>query len=210
MVERIKMGYANCYLVSGEGGSILVDSCNYKDGEKIFKRVKDKNVKLILLTHCHFDHVSSAEYLSRRLGVPIAMSREDAHLIGNGEASILKAHTPLGRIMARFSRGVLTRATYSKFTPELWLEEGQKLSEYGVRASVVALPGHTKGSVGVLTDEGDFIVGDAVFNMLHPTGSRLYEDRETMEHSFEKIRKSGAVNVYMGHGNPIPANKLKS
>ena len=62
MVERIKMGYANCYLVSGEGGSILVDSCNYKDGEKIFKRVKDKNVKLILLTHCHFDHGMKAEH----------------------------------------------------------------------------------------------------------------------------------------------------
>ena len=206
MVERIKMGYANCYLLSGDDGSILIDTCNYKDGPKIYERVKNKNVKLILLTHCHFDHVSSAKYISKRLNVPIAMSNADIHLIGNGQASILHGNTPLGKFMVFFSQAVLKKATYSVFTPEVLLEDGQELSEYGVKAKVVALPGHTKGSVGILTADGKFIVGDAMFNMLRPTGSRLYEDEQVMEQSVDKIRKSGAKTVYVGHGNPIPMN----
>ena len=192
MVERIKMGYANCYLV-----------CNYKDGPRILKYIKDKNVKLILLTHGHFDHVSSAKYLAKKLNVPIAMSEKDVYLIGNGTESILHGKTPIGRLMSRYSKPVLKRSTYSLFKPDILLEDGQELSEYGVKARVMELPGHTKGSVGILTDDGDFIVGDAMFNMLRPTGSRLYENEETMKKSVEKIRKSGAKIIYVGHGKPI-------
>lgn len=203
MISRLKFGYANCYLLSGESGSILIDTCNYKDGPGIMKRIEDKNVRLILLTHGHFDHVSSAQYLAKRLNVPIAMSEKDMNLLGNGKASVLHGTTALGKVFAFFSQPVLKKATYSIFKPDVLLADGQDLSEYGVKASVVALPGHTKGSVGVLTQEGEIIVGDAMFNMMRPTGSRIFEDKETMEKSVEKIRNSGVKTIYVGHGKPI-------
>ena len=203
MIQRLKFSYANCYLLTGEGGSILIDTCNYKDGPGILKRVEGKNVKLILLTHGHFDHVSSAKYLAKRLNVPIAMSEKDLYMLGNGTASVLHADTLFGRVMVHFSQRVLKIATYSAFKPDILLEDGQGLSEYGVKASVIALPGHTKGSIGVLTDDGEIIVGDAMFNMMRPTGSRLFEDKDTMEQSVLKIKKSGAKTIYVGHGKPI-------
>lgn len=203
MVEIIKMRWANCYLLSGKNGSILIDSCNSEDGEQILSRIENKNVKLILLTHCHFDHVGSAEFLSKRLNIPIAMNEADTQLIGNGQASILKGNTFIGRIMSRHSSGILTKATYSVFTPDIFISDGQDLSEYGIAAHVVALPGHTKGSIGVLTDEGEFIVGDAMSNMLGPTGSPLFENEEMMKNSVNTIRKSGAKIIFVGHGNPI-------
>ena len=52
----------------------------------------------------------------------------------------------------------------------------------------------------------DFVVGDAMFDMLRPTGSRLYEDGDEMRRSVEKIRASGAKTIWVGHGNPIPNN----
>lgn len=203
MIERIRISYANCYLLSGEGGSILIDTCNYKDGERILKRIRDRNVRLILLTHCHFDHVSSAKYLADRLNVPIAMSGADLHLLGKGQLSVLHASTPLGRLFSAFSQPVLKKATYSWFMPDILLEDGQSLAEYGVNARVVALPGHTKGSVGVLTEEDGIIVGDAMFNLLRPTAARIYEDEELMLESVAKIRASVADTIYVGHGRPI-------
>ena len=203
MIEMIKIGYANCYLLSGEDGAVLIDTCNYKDGPKILSHVRDRNVKLILLTHGHFDHVSSAKYLAKRLGVPIAMSEKDVCLLGHGTDSKLSGNTPLGRLFASCSQPVLKRSTYSIFKPDILLEDGQSLSEYGVKARVIALPGHTKGSVGVLTDDREFIVGDAMFNLLRPTGSRLYEDEKAMEQSVELVKKSGAKIIYVGHGKPI-------
>jgi len=203
MIERIRISYANCYLLSGEGGAILIDSCNYKDGPKILKRIRDKNVKLILLTHGHFDHVASAKYLSKRLNVPIAMSEKDLPIIGKGEASILHGTTALGKVFSFFSKPVLKRAAYSVFEPDVLLTEGQDLSEYGVKAHIIELPGHTKGSVGVLTDDGSIIVGDAMFNILRPTVARIFEDEETMRRSVAKIKDSGAKTIYFGHGKPI-------
>lgn len=207
-VTRIKRGYANCYLLEGEDGSILVDTCNVKDGPPILRAVTGKNVRLILLTHCHFDHVSSAAYLAKRLNVPIAMSERDVPLIGHGTDSHLHADNVLGKIMVFFSQDVLRKSTYSLFTPTVFLEDGMDLSPWGVAAHVVALPGHTPGTVGVLTDGGDFIVGDAMFDILRPTGSRLFEDRAEMLRSLEKIRGSNARTIWVGHGSPIAGRAI--
>lgn len=88
------------------------------------------------------------------------------------------------------------------------MKDGDDLSEYGIDARIVALPGHTKGSVGILTGEGDFIVGDALFNIFQPAEAPLYEDRAQMEKSAESITQSGARFLYVGHGKPFPIEKL--
>ena len=176
---------------------------NFNNGQGILKRVIDKNVKLILLTHGHFDHVGSAQYLAKRLNVPIAMSEKDVPIISKGEESILLGTTALGKIFSFFSKPVLKRSKYSTFKPDVLLSEGQELSKYGVDAKILELPGHTKGSIGVLTENGDIIVGDAMFNILRPTVARIFEDEEAMRKSVEKIKKSGAKTIYVGHGKPI-------
>ena len=204
MVKRIRHSYMNCYLLKGETGTVLVDTCYYKEGKKLYDEVKDENVRLIFLTHCHFDHVGSAQYLSQRLGVPIAMSGLDNRLICRGTDSILHGHTIWGRIMSSCSQPVLRRATYSRFTPTVELEEGFDLSPYGVAAHAVSLPGHTPGTMGILTDDGrEMLVGDAMFDMMRPTGSRLYEDYDEMVRSVDKIKRIDPELIYVGHGKPI-------
>jgi len=42
----------------------------------------------------------------------------------------------------------------------MFLEEGQPLSDVGLDASVLHLPGHSKGSIGILTASGDLFCGD--------------------------------------------------
>ena len=128
------------------------------------------------------------------------MSEADTRLIGRGELSILQGHTPLGLAVSRFSEGVLRSVRYPVFTPDVYVEDGQDLSEYGVSARVVALPGHTKGSVGVLTGAGGLFVGDAMAHMGFEMP--IYEDRRQMEKSAAKIRSSGARTVYFAHGLP--------
>lgn len=209
MIKRLRHGYKNCYLLKGDDGGILVDTGYVKDGKKLFEQLKDENIKLIFLTHCHFDHVGSAEYLSKRLGAPIAMNSLDNSLIGHGTNSILHGHTLWGRIMSSCSQFVLKRAVYSSFVPAVSLTEGFDLSPYGVSAHAVALPGHTPGTTGIITDDGKaMIVGDAMFDMMKPTGSRLYEDYDEMCRSAEKIRGLDPDVVYVGHGAPITRRKF--
>ena len=39
--------------------------------------------------------------------------------------------------------------TLQEFKPDIFLKDGDSLSGYGVNASIIALPGHTDGSIGI-------------------------------------------------------------
>ena len=208
MTVHIKRGISNCYLLTGEGGSILIDACGRSDASFLYENIKNQNVRLILLTHGHPDHTGAASELARRLGAPVAMSREDAALLQNPAGEALRAHTVAGRILKLATKSIMGTGKNAAFSPDVWLADGQDLSEYGVDGEVIALPGHTKGSVGVLTGAGDFFVGDAMFNLLRPTGSLVYENREEMDQSVGKIILSGAKRIWFGHGKPMPVEKL--
>lgn len=203
MIHRIPCGIVNCYLLTGETGSILVDACNPGMGDGIRKAIGNAEVKLIVLTHGHSDHIGSTAYLRDQMHAPIAMSGMDVELIANPRMRKLYGHTPLGCILARASETAMADAGTSKFEPDILLSDGDDLSHYGVQASIITLPGHTAGSIGVLTNEHELVAGDAAFHMLRPTGARIYEDRAAMEQSISKMRQRGVERLYVGHGSPF-------
>lgn len=207
-IKRIPCGIVNCYLLTGDQGSILVDTGNPGMTDAILSAIPNADVRLILLTHGHSDHIGSAACLRDRLHAPIAMHEADKVLITNPNARKLYAHTPLGRMLSRMSESTMEHAGTPAFEPDLLLSDGDSLSPYGVHASVVYLPGHTAGSIGVLTDENDLIAGDAACHMLRPTAARLYEDRAMMERSIDKMNDLSVRRLYVGHGAPFPLSAI--
>lgn len=207
-VQRISCGFVNCYLLMDDAGAILIDTANPHCSDLILRQLGNVSVNLIVLTHGHSDHVGSAAELSQKLHAPVAMHEADTPLITAPASRKLQGHTLLGRVLAGASQSVMAKTRVSPFVLTVPVDEGFDLSAYGVRAHVVALPGHTAGSIGVLTNTGDIIVGDAAFHMLRPTGARIYEDRKEMEASVEKIRRLCTGSIYVGHGNPIRAVDL--
>lgn len=208
MIERIQCTVANCYLLTGSQGSVLVDTGSPVDTSHIYRRVQDKNVRLILLTHGHPDHSGGSFILAQQLCVPVAMSAQDAELLQSPSKRTLRAHTILGKGLVFSSQLTLGAKAGQPFLPDIWLKDGQSLLAYGIDAQIVALPGHTKGSIGVLTAGEDFIVGDAMFNILRPTAALLYEDRVQMEKSVAIITHSGAKILHPGHGKPFARQKV--
>lgn len=87
------------------------------------------------------------------------------------------------------------------FEPTIDLKNGDDLSDYGVDAKVVELPGHTKGSIGIEVEDNLF-VGDALMNMFYPTVSMLYVDEQEMLSSAKYISELGDKTIYFGHGKP--------
>ena len=72
-----------------------------------------------------------------------------------------------------------------------------------------ALPGHTEGSAGVLTGDGEFVAGDALMNFFRPTKARMFELPEQVTASAERVIKSGARVIYPGHGKPFAPSGVR-
>lgn len=202
-IKRIKCGNGNCYIVSNAENAVLVDTCREKYREKILNACKPYNIRLLILTHGHLDHVQNAAYLAKELDVPIAMSMADVELIDNNIAQSLDAESFMGKIVLAVSIKSLSTEKFTRFTPDVFLEEGDNLRAYGINAEILALPGHTDGSVAVDVDGKHLIVGDALMNMFYPTVSMLYHDKEVMLKSAERIGNLGERVIYFGHGKPL-------
>lgn len=202
-VERIQCGNGNCYIISNGKNAVLVDTCREKYRKKILNACIPYNIRLIVLTHGHFDHIQNAAFLSKYLNAPIAMHKDDLELIPNNMTQKLYAHTFLGKIVLYASIKGFNSDNLKIFTPSVFLKHGDTLSNYGISAKIIELPGHTNGSIAIDVNEKYLIVGDVLMNMFYPTVSMLYHDKYAMLASAEKISKLGNKTIYFGHGKPV-------
>ena len=201
-IHRIRCGSVNCYLVTAGDRAVLVDTGREAHRQQVLDACREVNVKLVVLTHGHVDHAQKAAFLSASLGVPVAMCGADRELLENGLAQPLRARGLLGRpLLAASVRSLRTDRTppVADLRP---LEDGDSLAEYGVGARVIALPGHTRGSIGLDVAGRSLIVGDALMNFGRPSVSLLYHDRDSLMESAGRISRLGPRRIYFGHGAP--------
>lgn len=203
-IERIACGNGNCFLVQEGDRAILVDTCRTKYREQILAACRQVKTTLIVLTHGHVDHIQNAAWLAQQLQVPIAMHQADRELARNNLLEPLSAHSLPGKLILALSRHSFAHDVIEPFEASVFLKEGASLHEYGVQATVVELPGHTRGSIGLEVWGEDWIVGDALMNMFYPAQSMLYGDRAQMEKSAARISASAARSIHFGHGSSLP------
>lgn len=198
----IRSGFATCYLIRGEEQSILVDTCGTDGREKVYNAVKDANVSLIVLTHGHYDHIQNAAWLANALGAEIAMSEADYAMITDQNAQPTYGRSLIQRISVFIARNG-TGTVIDTFEPDISLSDGQRVSGYGVDFSVIGLPGHTNGSIGIFIEDGNYLfAGDACMNLFILTEPLLFSNYNELLNSMDLVRNSQAHTVFFGHGFP--------
>lgn len=199
-IKRIHWGIGNCFLIQENNNAILIDTARDKYKYRILEECKKLNIRLIVLTHGHLDHIQNAAFLSKELGVPIAMQKLDYKLTRDNMLEPLYAHTILGKLVLASVTRSFKKDKIESFEPEIFLQEGDSLIDYGINAEIIGLPGHTKGSIGIYAWHEELIVGDALMNIIHPTVSMLYENWNCTQNSAKKISSLPAKIVHFGHG----------
>ena len=201
-IKRIKGGTDNCYLVTDGGKAILVDTASRQCLEQVIAECDKYEMKLIVLTHVHFDHAENAAELSERYGIPVAVHRKDEELFDGFDRQPMKSSGLVGRAVLGLSLKVLRNTPVKRPENLVYVREGDDLGAYGFDAKIIELPGHTLGSVGVDVEGKHLIVGDALDNWIRPGVAHLFHDRDAALKSAEKIRALGDRTVYYGHGKP--------
>ena len=100
-ITRIKCKTDNCYLISEGRNAILVDTSNGPARDMVTAECDKYDLKLIVLTHTHFDHAENAAFLSKRYGVPVAFHKADDELFENYDKQTLKCYGLTGRIVLK-------------------------------------------------------------------------------------------------------------
>jgi hydroxyacylglutathione hydrolase len=206
-----RLGSVNCYLVETGAGYVLIDTGGSNSREQLVRELESAgcrpgDLKLIVITHGDFDHIGNAAYLRQEFGASIAMHADDSGMAGRGDMfwngksgnALIKVIAP---IVFRFGKA-------SRFEPDVCLEDGYGLSEYGFDAAVLAIPGHSKGSIGILTAGRDLFCGDLFSNTDKPVLNSIMDDLAAANASLEKLRSSAINTVYPGHGKPFLMEQL--
>ncbi|MDH5481449.1 MAG: MBL fold metallo-hydrolase [Candidatus Bathyarchaeota archaeon] len=197
----------NCYLVRTSHGFILIDAGRTNKRGTIEKELVSVgclpgNLKLIVLTHGDFDHCGNAGYLRQKFGIEIAMHKDDSGMVERGD---MLWNRNKQNILIRIIFRLFFRLSKSdRFKPDLYIDEGYDFSGYGFDAKVLNIPGHSKGSIGILTASGDLFCGDLLANVAKPEVWSIIDDKVAAHNSIEKLKRLQINTVYPGHGQPFP------
>jgi hydroxyacylglutathione hydrolase len=202
-----KFGSVNCYLIETNTGYILIDTGGSKKRTDLEKELESAGckpgyLKLIVLTHGDFDHSGNAAYLRKQFGAKIVMHRGDSGMVERGN---MFWNRKKGNILL----GMMTRILFGfgkskRFKPDLYIEDGYNLSGYEFDAKVLHIPGHSKGSIGILTADGNLFCGDLLENKDKPVLNSIIDDLTTANSSVEKLKSLKIKTIYPGHGKPFP------
>ena len=202
-----RLGSVNCYLIKTNTGYILIDTGCTRKRTDLVKELesagcKPGNLQVIVLTHGDFDHSGNAAYLRKKFGARIAMHCDDSGMVERGNMFWNRSKS---NIIIRMIAPILFRFGKSeRFKPDSYIEDGDDLCENGFDARVLHVPGHSKGSIGILTSSGDLFCGDLLENIHKPKLNSIMDDLTTANTSVEKLNKSNIRTVYPGHGKPFP------
>jgi glyoxylase-like metal-dependent hydrolase (beta-lactamase superfamily II) len=175
---------SNAYLIDAKRKT-LVDAGI--DGKRVLGQVP-ADLDLIVLTHCHYDHMAAVPEIVAATGAKVAMHEDDIACLKSDRIS---AAATFGRKSPAFKVDVV-------------LHDGDLVDLSDVKLKVIHTPGHTPGSI-CLYDEASHILftGDTVFEGGSFGRTDIGGNEEHMINSLEKLTKYDVTALYPGHGNPV-------
>jgi len=175
---------SNCYIVGSESdneGMIIDPGASAK---QILSTVKELglNIRLIVLTHGHMDHIGAVKGVKEATGAEVAIHTDDA------------------RFLRRLSLSTIYNFSFPS-TPDRLLGDGDSIDVGDLHFTVLHTPGHSPGGICLL-GHGVLFSGDTLFN--HGIGRTDFpgaSHNQLMNSIYTKLMTlPDDTVVYPGHG----------
>lgn len=217
-VRRLGSRWVNWYLVEHPEGLTVIDAglpahdAQFVALLETFGR-SPRDVKDVVLTHWHPDHVGLGAWLSSRYGATVWAPKSEVALITGNEKPVQPNFLPyLWRPpMVRYLLSVV-RDGARRVEPVSRVQSydpGANGLPGGLRA--IATHGHTRGHCALLDEQrGVLFCGDALatVNLLtwkpepRPLPAQINHDNDAVLHALARVEETDADIVLPGHGDP--------
>jgi hydroxyacylglutathione hydrolase len=172
---------SNAYLIDAKRKT-LVDAG--MSGARVLRNIGE-GLELIILTHCHYDHMGAVPELVKATGAQVAMHEKDVALMKSGRSSV----------------AAFFNAPVPDFNIDIVLKDGDVIDLGDASLTVINTPGHTPGSICLYDRETKVLfTGDTVFEGGSFGRTDLGGDPEDMIQSLEALTRLDVLALYPGHG----------
>ena len=217
-IYPVTLGLDHCYLIKGKD-TILIDGGAPNQVER-FKQlieqipVEPEEIKLILLTHGHWDHIASTKDIQTITGAKVALHGNEKDWLEKGLTPMPPGVTLWGRILSWLVGFYARRVKIPVTQVDIVMNDDEwSLAEYGIPGTVIYTPGHSSGSVTILLETGEAFVGDLAMNAfplrLSPGLPIFAEDMESVIASWKKLFNQTVKTIYPAHGEPFSADIMR-
>ncbi len=182
----------NCYVCHDGGEAVLIDpSCaTSREQQQVVDYIEDNDLQIrhLLLTHGHIDHIFGCAFFSERYGQRFQMHAAD-------RAFLQQAPQQAQAFGVRIDAPPV---------PDTFLEEGDTVAFGDVTLDILHTPGHSPGSICFVDAASDqAITGDVLFQ--DSIGRVQGLPQTSLPQLMESITKTllplgDAMTIYPGHG----------
>ena len=135
--------WVGAYLLESTEGLILIDSTMQPQIYLLFESIRKlgfdpRDIRLLLLTHMHYDHLGGARAIVEMSGAKVMMSREDTQFLADRPEQLLADGYPCGA-----------------FEVDAFYNGNQPIVFGGRRIDTLLTPGHTPGTTSFFFDATD-------------------------------------------------------
>ncbi len=202
------LGAVNAFLLEAPDGLTLIDTGFPGRVNLLLQAIRDlgrapRDLKHVVLTHAHPDHIGSLAAIVRETGARTYMHPLDVPIAerGSGFRPMTAAPGLLATVLFRLFAGRISEVEPTKIDVEL--QDGDVLPIAG-GLQVIHVPGHCAGQVALLrAKDGVLFTADACTNVMGLGPPIGYEDRIQGETSQRKLAGLAFDVACFGHGKAV-------
>lgn len=168
----------NTYILTSDGETAVIDPG--------IKNIKIDNLKYIILTHCHYDHIEGLRELKEKTGAYVVFSK-------TGSSNLNDGYTNLSEMVYGKNIGI---------EPDILVSDGDKIRLGGDELLCIETPGHTSCGMSYLWEDnlfsGDTLFKNSIGRTDLPTGS-FSVLKGSLKNKIYTLSEN--IKVYPGHGD---------
>lgn len=190
MVNKLRYGMTNTFLVQGNSGYLLVDTDYAGTMSAFYSTIKQYDIKVsdisyVLATHYHPDHMGLISELMKQ-GVKLLVVDTQCPYIHYSD-----------EIFARDKRLNYESINEADATVISCKDSREFLKSIGINGEIISTASHSEDSVSLVLDDGVCIVGD--LEPIDYLGG--YEENAPLQEDWELIMSYNPKLIYYAHAN---------